>query len=136
MKKIIAISLVSIMLTITISIGFAFHFCGGKLAQFKIVVGYGEATCGMETSNSSCQNHLSSSITTVPCCQDKFFELTTDDYQQNQKHTPQLYNFSNIEFVAEQTSLKKEFESDRFQPNRPPPKINSVSLPFIQTFVI
>lgn len=135
MKKIISITLVIFLLVFSTGIGFAFHYCGGTLAQFKVVLGYGEATCGMEM-ESNCENHLYTYFEKTTCCNDKFIELNADEYTSKQNQISSIIEFTNVDFLSDLSSSRKEFESDRFQPNRPPPKINSVSLPLIQTFII
>src|SRR3989337_942772 len=81
MKKITAISLALLTLALSLNVGVAFHFCGGKLAQFKIVPGYGKATCGMEENDGKCENRTSACFDKIPCCQDQFQQIITDDYQ-------------------------------------------------------
>lgn len=73
----------------------AFHYCGGKIAQVKVVSGDEKASCGMETCGMENEqkpfnnsNHL-----TKNCCKDKLYSVQLkDDYLKTFIHKLNLSN--------------------------------------------
>lgn len=136
MRRLIAISLAFLILIISMKVSVDFHYCSGKLAQSKIVIGSGKATCGMEESENNCKTNSSSTFSKSSCCKDELKQINTDNFQQ-------VYHFklSSIEYITliQQTnelSFFKEFEVVSFHCYRPPPDITAVSLSFTGVFLI
>jgi hypothetical protein len=69
MRKLVAIPIIILILFSGITVNLAFHYCGGHLADRKISLSGGLASCGMETEDNGretsiksfcCENSLSS----------------------------------------------------------------------------
>ena len=136
MKRVIAILLSLLIFALSLNVGVAFHFCGGNLAQFKIVSGYGKATCGMEGIKDTCESRSYPSVGSVPCCQDQFRKIISDDYRPTNKFEQSLFKFTTIIPQIIYNVFRKRFEFESFICYRPPPLLILVSLPFIQVFLI
>jgi hypothetical protein len=55
MRKVLAIPVIILILFSGITVNLAFHYCGGQLADKKISLSGGLASCGMETKNNNDQ---------------------------------------------------------------------------------
>jgi len=86
MKKVISISLVLIILLSGMHLSIAAHYCGGKVASWKISLDLEKATCnlcGNETSNVGFINNACN------CCKDLLSVLTVDNnYQPSEYKLP------------------------------------------------
>ncbi len=136
MRKLIAISLALLMLIISLKVSVDFHYCAGKLAQFKIVIGSGNASCGMEESKNNCKTHSSSSFNKSSCCENQIKQIKTDDFQS-------VINFvqPSLEYIQVLNQINiipfaQGAEISGFLSYRTPPDITSVFLPFIEVFRI
>jgi len=134
MQKPFSIILAALILGISMQIGIATHFCGGELAQTRMVYGYGAASCGMNC-NVPSDDHQETSFQKLSCCQDFIFTIAVDDYQSvSQKIMNDVYqhvfpgvkNISAPDFFVLQTTHNRIL----------PPCATEVSLPFIQVFLI
>ena len=136
MKRIIAGFLALLMLTISLKVGVAIHYCGGNLAQTKIVVGYGKATCGMEGKNKAGDNCPSGSIRHSHCCQNLISQIKTDNFRSTLIALNHLagFAFSIVFWKDLLTARIDEFKNQRIY--FPPPELTSVSLTFIKVFLI
>lgn len=136
MRKTLSIFLVLILLGISLHLGVASHFCGGELAQAKLVYGHGVAGCGMDCSIPSREpNPQETKLQKPSCCQDFIFTMAVDEYQPvSQKLFVELHQhiFPGINhiFTPGFSVVKTNFS------NIPPPHITEVLLPFIQVFLI
>jgi hypothetical protein len=136
MRKAFAITLASIMLIFSANVGVAYHFCGGKLAKAKLVLGSGTADCGMESNLSSCENQKGTSFSSIPCCLDHLKEFSVDNFQFNgsstlASHIFELSHFTIIDFSSD--CLGSAYKSFSYGS---PPGITSVSLSAFQVFII
>lgn len=142
MKKVLFISFALLTLILSFNPGVAFHFCGGELAQAKLL-GYGNADCSMENNRPNCkkhapakENHPSSEINKIPCCANEFQIITTDNYQPPLKilvdNTVELIPLLQNELWFFENCV--QLISIPFY--RPPPNLTTVFLPFIQSFII
>ena len=136
MRKFIAISLAILMLTISLKVSADFHYCSGKLAQFKIVIGIGNASCGMDESENNCKRHSSTSFNKAPCCESILKQIKTDDFQSVIKLTHPSLDYSQIPNQINFIPFTQGFEIKGFLSYRTPPDITSVFLPFIEVFRI
>lgn len=136
MRKTVSILLASLVLAISMHLGFATHLCGDELAQAKMVYGYGEAGCGMDCSISSTQpNQQETNFQKTSCCQGFIFTIAVDEYQSvSQKviftahqniHTKIMYVFTPDFFIV-----------NTYRSSNPLPHIRGILLPFIQVFLI
>lgn len=135
-RKIISISLALLTLFFSLKTGIALHFCGGKLAQSKIILGHGNANCGMDQKESKCNNDSPLSIKNIPCCKNLVQQIITDDFQlaKNIKH----FVIVQISFLSQSGYIPASHIN--FVSNcilcKPPPGLTSVSLAQIQIFLI
>lgn len=124
------------MLMVSLKVSVDFHYCSGKLAQSKIVIGFGKAGCGMEETENTCKPHSSNSINKVPCCENQLKQIIIDDFQFTENlaqsvleyiHTIEQFNFD-LNGKAPETFCFPNYKI--------PPDITSVSLPVIGIFLI
>lgn len=136
MKKISAILLAIIVAALSLNAGLAYHYCGGSLAEVKLVLGYGEAGCGMEGDGEEepCQAH--DALTSATCCQNHLEKIGSDDYQLLKKPL-------DINIYSTLSTLPVKKNLWRFDTTarkvifiKPPPELTAVSLPLIQVFLI
>jgi hypothetical protein len=86
MKKLFSISLALLMLLSGMQLTISRHYCGGELADSKVSVLGGLATCGMESGTGDCAqtgNHLKSS-----CCNNK-----VSVYEVDHNYSPSFTEF-------------------------------------------
>lgn len=136
MRKICSISLAFLMLMISLKVSVDFHYCGGKLVQSKIVIGFGKAGCGMEEAKNICESNYSNSLYKSLCCENQLKQIKIDNFHFDKN----LYKLI-LEYIPtiNQVNLDLniiEFESFRFPNYKIPPDLTSVSLPFIGVFII
>ena len=139
MRRLIAISLALLMLIISLKVSVDFHYCSGKLAQSKIVIGAGNATCGMEESENSCKTYSSNSSNSFnkgTCCENQFNQIKTDDFQSVENFAQPVFEYYSTTEHINLVSLLQGFKSINFKNYKIPPDITSVSLPVIGVFLI
>ncbi|MBI2966397.1 MAG: hypothetical protein HYY40_01110 [Bacteroidetes bacterium] len=131
-----AASLITACLFLAANLHFiiATHYCSGTIAQIKIVVGHGKATCGMEDGTKKCNNGKGF---TKDCCKDVFQSVIVKD-----NYTPpsDSYEINKIP-VPPGITLFREFilHTDLIftdYTDKSPPGILSGSLAFLQVFRI
>lgn len=136
MKRLIAGLLALLMLTISLKVGVAFHYCGGNLAKSVMLIGYGKASCGMEEKNKGGDTCPSRSIHHSHCCQNLISQIKTDNFQSpliTIKHCPEFtYLVVNFNDFISRKSVEIKDQKVYF----PPPEITSVSRSFIKVFLI
>ncbi len=136
MKK--ATSILFVLLTLLASLNpvVASHYCGGKLAEAKIVYGNGKADCGMNCTNTGPKNvEHEYVLNQVPCCSDNFAKLYAGEYSSVKvSHTlaAELNTFTS----PGNTHMLPFVCKSCLTTDRPPPLLAEVSLPFIQVFII
>lgn len=135
MRRFIAISLALLMLAISLKVSVDFHYCSGKLAQYKILIGSGKASCGMEEPYNNCKTN-SLSFDKSTCCKDELKQIKIDNF-----HSVDHFSITTLEFIPvidqiNNPSFFKGFEVVNFHNYRPPPDITSVFLPFTGVFLI
>lgn len=136
MRKIYSMSLALLMLMISLKVSVDFHYCSGKLAQSKIVIGFGKAGCGMEETENSCKSSSSSSLNKTPCCENHLRQIQINDFQFSKNLSQPILEGMP---TSEQVNLDLyfiEFESVCIPNYKIPPDITSVSLPVIGVFLI
>ena len=140
MKRTIAFSMAFLILELSLRMGIAFHFCGNHLAQFKIVFGYGQATCGMEghknNCRTNCHNFSTTTLDNAQCCHDQFQKINSDVFYSPDKFALGLFDFSHATIQLDYIFVPQVFEFKNFVCYRPPPDLSSVHLPFIAVFRI
>lgn len=136
MRKFLAGSLILLMTALSLNAGIAVHYCGGDLAQLKVVLGHGTATCGMEPDENRADRQQK--IDAVPCCQDELRLIKVDDYQgaYQVSEPPQRFAFFGIPAPSLFDPLEAPSMDRSSARYGPPPDLNGVSLPFLQVFRI
>ena len=117
----------------SISIGGAFHYCGGNLSQFKLLAGNTHLGCVMSECNQNMGNELASN-----CCENILVKMDVDDYQGSLKpetSVSELLIFNNIATKILITGIKTTLSRNYFY-KHPPDKLFSVDLRLIQVFLI
>ena len=124
------------MIVLSLKVGIVFHYCGGHLAQAKVFVGTGKASCGMEDNKIKCQNKNFGNNFSIPCCQDQINQINTDNFQTDSKIeqifdclNPLIHTFSFLN-ITKETNIKNFFGYYS------PPDLTTVSLSFIRVFLI
>ncbi|MEI6817175.1 MAG: hypothetical protein WCL14_11230 [Bacteroidota bacterium] len=132
MKKITAILLSILMLAISFRVSVAFHYCGGNLAQYKLDLGYGEASCGMKNNAVNYQDHSSASVSEESCCKNHLQQVATDVFHfASNMMKCMIDNPIDLVRIAFLVTAKN-IEHNGFASYRPPPNVSSVFLPFIE----
>ncbi|MCX6190581.1 MAG: hypothetical protein NTW54_13495 [Bacteroidetes bacterium] len=136
MKRITSISLALLMLAISLKVSIAFHYCGSRLAQSKIVLGNGKASCGMESKKKSCESSSFATVKPSHCCENELSQIVTDDYQPpvSLQHFP--FEFLTSSTILNLVSLTPMTTLEGLILYRPPPNLSSVSLAFTSVFLI
>ncbi len=136
MRKASSISSVFIILIISLNLGVASHYCGGQLAESRVVYGNGIAGCGMNcTDTEPGKNPFENAFIPVTCCSDSFTDISSDEYHPapvNNSITVQL----STPLTVNSTMLLPVVYKSLLISQRPPPLLTEVSLPFIQVFII
>ncbi len=126
--------LILLMAVVSLNAGIAAHFCNGELAEFKLVLGHGQASCGMEAAAGKANSQPI--ISSIPCCQDDFQEISVDDYQNHfppveSVPTPSLWDDQLV--FATLSTTSHDWNTAGYHS---PPDLNAVSLPFVQVFLL
>lgn len=87
MKKALAILISAVLFASGMHISIDRHYCGGSLADIKISVTGKLASCGMERSDTECQNHP---LVNQKCCEDKISYFTICS-----NYFPEYFSFDN-----------------------------------------
>ncbi len=136
MRKASSISSVFIILIISLNLGVASHYCGGQLAESRVVYGNGIAGCGMNcTGTNTGENQSENIFIPVSCCSDSFTDISSDEYtsaKASYSFTGQLSTLSTVN----STLLLPVVYKSLLILQRPPPLLTEVSLPLIQVFII
>ncbi len=136
MKKASSISFVFITLIISLNLGVVSHYCGGQLAESRIVYGNGTAGCGMNcTDTEPGENPVKSIFSPVSCCSDSFIDISSDEYHSVTASNPFTVQLSTPSTINSTILLPVVYKSLLIS-QRPPPLLAEVSLPFIQVFII
>ena len=130
-------AILSLVLTLlfSISIGGAYHYCGGNLSQFKLLarnthVGCDFSTCNLPGGNN---NHFESS-----CCENILIIMDVDDYQASSKPETYISELLVFNILASELSIAviESSLSPNFLYSHPPDNLFSVDLSRIQVFLI
>ena len=136
MKRLFAILLAVTITALSLNVGLAYHYCGGSLAEVKLVMGYGEAGCGMEGEGDEepCDTH--DALTSSTCCQNKLHQIEADEFQFLKK--PLDFSKSSPLFTSlvKKNLLDPDITFKKVIFIKPPPGLTAVSLPLIQVFLI
>ena len=136
MRKASSISFVFITLIISLNLGVVSHYCGGQLAESRVVYGNGTAGCEMNCADAEPgDNPFESVFIPASCCSDSFTEFSSDEYHSvtvSNSFTVQLSTLS----IVNSTILLPVVYKSLLASQRPPPLLTEVSLPFIQVFII
>lgn len=69
-----------LILTNSVGVTFASHYCGGKVVKSKISLGNLNLDCGMANMDPACENSKDqSSLKPKQCCQNHYSQLKVDD---------------------------------------------------------
>ncbi len=136
MRKASSILFVFITLIISLNLGVASHYCGGLLAESRVVYGNGIAGCAMNCAGTETGENPSENVfIPVSCCSDSFTDISSDEYTSataSYSFTGQISTLSTVN----STSLLPVVYKSLLILQRPPPLLAEVSLPFIQVFII
>ena len=136
MKKASSISFILITLIISLNLGVVSHYCGGQLAESRVVYGNGTAGCGMScTDTEQGDNPVNTVFSQVSCCSDNFTEFSSDEYHPVTASYSFTGQFSAVSTVNSNLLLPVVYKSLLIS-QRPPPLLTVVSLTFIQVFII
>jgi hypothetical protein len=134
MQKFISILMSLLILTSSMNVSLASHYCGGKLKEVAFTFGSEFGGCGMEEDSDTKACDTDSIDET--CCQNHFQELIIEDD----------YSLSgNIDFKANVTALLPVLVAlfysapdihQEFLSYNPPENLSSVSLSLIRVFLI
>ncbi len=134
MIKIKAILSALLTLLFSVSIGGAFHYCGGTLAQFKLLAGDTYIGCG----TGACE--LSGNVTPSlqsDCCNNAVVVMSVDDYQPASKPEVKVAEIT-VFYTPLNTPLLSIPNSEGINLycfNHPPENITSVDLSRIQVYL-
>jgi len=80
MKKIFALFMTILILTNSVGVTFASHYCGGKVVKSKITLSNLSLDCGMANMDVVCENKTdASTLKSKQCCQNHYSQLKVDD---------------------------------------------------------
>ncbi|MFI5221409.1 MAG: hypothetical protein ACHQK8_03715 [Bacteroidia bacterium] len=136
MRKVVAIILAVLTLAFSLKVNVALHYCGGKLVQSKFLMGFNNATCGMETGKNKCKNTSSSSTNDINCCKNQLQQINTDDYKIAYDAASLFPVLTQAIFQRNLSLFGKVNTIENFVSYRPPPGLTAVSLSFIKIFLI
>jgi len=110
------------------------HFCGGQIADVEFITGTQTSSCGMEDESGACVNLPNSAFSQIPCCKDELKGFVTDNFLPILKLIPVSFEFSYVILPGfiNVGSFYNFFTSLHYIS---PPGLNSVFLPFIQSFL-
>lgn len=134
MKKYFALTLAFFMAVISLNAGIAMHFCRGELAEMKLVLGHGQATCGMEIPEG--RDRTQTQVEAEPCCEDQLQQIKIDNAQTPYHSGLLAQTFSLVGGLVSVAWLEARIPSRDIASYRSPPDINAVSLPTVQVFRI
>ncbi len=141
MRKVLSILLLLVFLLGTANLSVIRHFCGGRVAEVKLSI-LGDASCGMDTDKGACASNdfcaSGTGISKKPCCENELSQISiTDDYKP--ASNKELTNLQSL-VIAFHSSNIFTHERGHVTPIRnykmPPDDIHSVSLSFIQVFLV
>ena len=138
MKKVITIVLLFSFIAATINLHVAAHYCGGKIAEIKILYGTGKASCGMEDETMPC-NNLMAGINKKNCCEDELSLISIKDNYTPTSPKVDLTKAQAVFITVLSTIIKindNGYDIIRSQYHPPPDNHSSVYLPFIQVFLV
>ena len=136
MKKASSISFVFITLIISLNLGVVSHYCGGQLAESRVVYGNGTAGCGMDCTDADPgDNPFESVFNPVSCCSDSFTEFSLDEYHSVTVSNSVTGQLSTLSTVNNTILLPVVYKSLLIS-QRPPLLLTEVSLSFFQVFII
>lgn len=136
--KIISTFVAILLLLGTANLSIVRHFCGGRVAEVKLAI-MGDASCGMDAMMCSSNSHCATteSVNKKPCCEDELTQISvTDNYKP--ATTVAVANLALL-FVLVQTNVLLSLADGHVSPVRnykAPPDDYSVSLPFLQVFLV
>jgi hypothetical protein len=81
MKKVFAIVFTLLMLTSSVGITIATHYCNGKAVKTALSLGLADVECDMADRPASCgKNDHSSALNKKNCCANDLVQVTVEDY--------------------------------------------------------
>lgn len=134
MIKIKAILSALLTLLFSVSIGGAFHYCGGTLAQFKLLAGDTHVGCEMEFCDLTGESDYSLQSN---CCNNTLVVMSVDDYQPASKPEVKVVEIT-VFYTPLHTPLLCVPNSNGINLyciNHPPENITSVDLSRIQVYL-
>ena len=143
MKKVFSISLLLLFLLSTANLNIIRHFCGGRLAEVKLVILNGNVSCGMDSENARCKPsgtpcNSSEGVSKKNCCENELTQISiTDDYKP--ASDSELTNLQSLIIAFHSNNIFTQLQG-HVTPIRnyktPPDDIHSVSLSFIRVFLV
>jgi len=82
MRRILAIFLLINILTSSVGLTFASHYCGGYLAKFKVALGTPDLDCGMKKTEATCsqkKDRDDSQLKREACCKNEYGYSSSDN---------------------------------------------------------
>ncbi len=136
MRKATSISFILITLIISLNLGVLSHYCGGLLAESRVVYGNGTTGCGMNCTDADPDNnHIDIALIAASCCSESFTDISTDEYHPVTISNSFTVQISTLSDVNSNLLLPVVYKSLLIS-QRLTPFLTEVSLPFIQVFII
>ena len=79
MKRLIAIVLSFFILGTNLGFSIGVHYCGGRIAESKLLITDHVLGCGMESDKKSCNASDASKVSKVPCCKDEIASIQLEE---------------------------------------------------------
>ncbi|MFH1320482.1 MAG: hypothetical protein ABII90_07505 [Bacteroidota bacterium] len=131
MKKSLSIFFAFIILFSIMGFTVAVHYCGGNVAQVKVVIGDEKASCGMETCVMENGQELCNNSThfTKNCCKDKLYRVQLkDDYLKTFIQKLNLSNTFIAPFSIFSQAIPSHFPGISLIRNHSPPLLSNQSI--------
>jgi hypothetical protein len=134
MQKFLSILMSLLILTSSMNVSLASHYCGGKLKEVTLIYGSDFDGCGMED-DADTKACTTDSIDET-CCQNHFQELSIeDDYSISGKLDLKANVIALLPVLVSLFSSAPDVHLNFFSYN-PPENLTSVSLSLIRVFLI
>lgn len=140
MRKVLSISLLLVFLFGTANLSVIRHFCGGRVAEVKLSI-LGDASCGMDTGKGACATDFCASGTSIgrkSCCEDELTQISiTDNYKPaSGRELTNLPSLGIAFYSGDIFTHERGHVTPIWNYKTPPDGIHSVSLSFIQVFLV
>ena len=138
MKRVIAISLATLILFSSVGFTFGTHYCGGHAVLSELVLGHEHLDCGMTDMDQECAKPDSGhSLMAKSCCNNEYVQLYLDDDLQNGHSNLTVDHSFLVALVMSLNHPERIEESNElfFSDQHPPPLEQDYQVLY-QTFLI